>query len=44
MATVTVTEFDDAGNVVDVVETEVYSFDSPEALKAFLDGGFEDDD
>ena len=34
---VTITEFDDAGNVVSVTETEVFTFDSPDALKAFLD-------
>jgi len=43
MATVTITEYDEAGNVVSVEETEIHTFESAAELEAYLNGDFADD-
>lgn len=42
--TVTIIEFDGAGNVVSETESEVFSFESADELEKFLNGDYFDDD
>jgi len=40
---VTITEYDDDGNVVSVTESEIHAFESVAEMRAYLDGDFDDD-